>query len=830
MRSTFTLALAAAAVMGPAVASGSTSSSRSRERRSEPYHHSKGRDGAFNPNHPELQAIRRGAITASVADVANQSFDFVIAGGGLAGLVAGARLSEWSNVTVLVIEAGGDGSDVETQQTIPGYTYLHGISSNSPYGWNYTTTNLTGCNMLTKNIPLGRGLGGSGAVNGMFWCRGDSVEYDAWGSLNPNGNQTWDWAEVNKYIMKAENLTVPSQSNIDTFTIPIDTSAHGSGGPLQIGWSSFIYPVVANWVPTWVNMGFAALDLAAGSTHGVTITPSTLNAPIGSRSDSKTAYIEPNSARPNLVVLTGQQVTKVLFNGTKDASGNIIASGVQFAASASDTTYTVNANKEVILTAGTIGTSKLLQLSGIGPTSVLTGVGIDTVLDLPVGYNYQDHVSYTMYFDTVDGIDSWYNLATNDTLQAEALAEWEASKTGVWTYINEAVGYLSGSDILGGSAGATSFVSGLDTTAMVTTLASKYTLPSTVQAGLKKQLDLQTAWLSQSLGQFEIILHLWGKSATSLGVQVALQHPFSRGQTYINSNDPFVMPILDPGYFDIDADVQMMQDATAWVRTMTNTAPMNTIMTNESLPGASVTGDALTTYFKTACGTEYHPIGTASMLPQELGGVVDTNLVVYGTSNLRVLDSSIIPIHVSAHTMASTYGVAEKGCDIIKSQHWYVAPVVSSTSTSASATSSATSSANTESATAEAAAVASTGLSTAAKIGVGVGCGLGAIGVLAAIFLFCLRRKKSKPDTVTKGAYMQGNTSDQWMDGYNTPNAFAMAGQNRPSLDTMATADLHHPNPQAAGYYNPHSPAPQQYTPPSQRPSHLALEQYYDRQ
>lgn len=303
----------------------------------------------------------------------------------------------------------------------------------------------------------------------------------------------------------------------------------------------------------------------------------------------------------------------------------------------------------------------------------------------------------------------------------------------MWTYINEAVGYLSGSDILGGSAGATSFVSGLDTTAMVTTLASKYTLPSTVQAGLKKQLDLQTAWLSQSLGQFEIILHLWGKSATSLGVQVALQHPFSRGQTYINSNDPFVMPILDPGYFDIDADVQMMQDATAWVRTMTNTAPMNTIMTNESLPGASVTGDALTTYFKTACGTEYHPIGTASMLPQELGGVVDTNLVVYGTSNLRVLDSSIIPIHVSAHTMASTYGVAEKGCDIIKSQHWYVAPVVSSTSTSASATSSATSSANTESATAEAAAVASTGLSTAAKIGVGVGCGLGAIGVLAAI-------------------------------------------------------------------------------------------------
>lgn len=174
-------------------------------------------------------------------------------------------------------------------------------------------------------------------------------------------------------------------------------SAHGSTGPIQTGLCEYIFDAVANWIPAWITLGIPAKDLWAGSTRGVMITPSTINPINQTRSDSKAGYIDPLPPRSNLVILTGQQVTSVIFNGST-VDGNVVASGVTFQSGSGSTSYSVQANKEVILAGGTVGSPQILQLSGVGPATRLTNLGINSVIDLPVGYNLQDHVSTSMYW------------------------------------------------------------------------------------------------------------------------------------------------------------------------------------------------------------------------------------------------------------------------------------------------------------------------------------------------------------------------------------------------------------------------------------------------
>ena len=177
----------------------------------------------------------------------------------------------------------------------------------------------------------------------------------------------------------------------------IDEDRHGTTGPIQTGMSEYIFDAVANWIPAWVTLGLPAKDLWSGSTRGATITPSTINVVNQTRSDSKAGYIDPLPPRSNLVILTGQQVTSDIFNGST-VDGNAVASGVTFQSASGATSYSVQANKEVILAGGTVGSPQILQLSGVGPAARLRALGINSVIDLPVGYNLQDHVSTSMYW------------------------------------------------------------------------------------------------------------------------------------------------------------------------------------------------------------------------------------------------------------------------------------------------------------------------------------------------------------------------------------------------------------------------------------------------
>ncbi|CAE6529749.1 unnamed protein product [Rhizoctonia solani] len=653
-------------------------------------------DTAHNPDNPNRHLLAR-AVTADPTKLDGKSFDFVIIGGGTAGLAMASRLTEYSNATVAVIEAGGDGSAHVDNINIPGYSYLHGLTG-SDADWSYTITNQTNAGNRATKWPRGKVLGGSGSTNGMFWGIGSARDWDAWSTLFPTSSASyntsklangtpasfpWSWSTIQHYHKKSETFHAPSADQQTKFGMTIDADAHGNSGPIQTTMSEYIYDPIVNWVPTLVNVGMKKGDLASGDTNVATITPSTLNPTNYTRSNSLAGYITPVGPRSNLVILTGMQATGLVW-GSKTSIG-AVATGVSFAASAGSQTYSVKASKEVIICGGVIGSAQLLQVSGVGPKSLTDSLNIKSIVDLPgVGQNLQDHEATSVTW-SVDGA-TWWDLMSNDTLQAEALAEYRASSTGLWTYINEAVAYPNIQDIMGTTVDTWISSVSSQLSSALSSLSKAQSLDSTVLKGITEQFNIQLDMLKNGVGQLEIIMTMLAGQG-SAGIQVAQQHAWSRGELKITSASVFDYPTLNPNYLSNGWDVDIMNAGIKFVRRVGSTAPMSSYLKTESATTSGATTDAaINTFVANAIATGYHPIGTCSMLPLDMGGVVDTTLRVYGTANVRVIDASVMPIHVTAHTMAPAYAIAEYGADIVKMAYWPVPPSLSTTSGSAGAT------------------------------------------------------------------------------------------------------------------------------------------------
>ena len=274
-------------------------------------------------------------------------------------------------------------------------------------------------------------------------------------------------------------------------------------------------------------------------------------------------------------------------------------------------------------------------------------------------------------------------------------------------------------------------------------MTSWHNLPANVASGLADQYAIQQQWLTNEVGQHEILLTMLGNNGNlnEIGIQVAYQHPWSRGTIFINSSDPFVKPIIDPAYFGVGYDIDIMNMGSEFARKLAAAAPLNTVLINETSPGPTITGDGLSNFTKQHAGTEYHPIGTCSMIPKDKGGVVDTNLVVYGTANVRVIDCSVMPLHISAHTMTSGYGIAEKGADIIKLK--YFATNNDGASETTASVGKATDTAVTGGANGGGGS-SSSALSLGAKIGIGAGAGAAALAILGGLVSSSLSTKPTE--------------------------------------------------------------------------------------
>lgn len=532
-----------------------------------------------------------------------QTYDFIIVGSGSAGSVLADKLSASGRFSVLVLEAGGSDRRFYVQMPLGyGKTFF-----DPAVNWNYKAEPDPGLAGNADHWPRGKLLGGSSSINAMVWIRGAREDFDDWRAA---GNPGWGYDD----LLPAFKALEDNEAGADTW--------RGTGGPLHIsGTANAVHLLTKRYLAAGQQAGLPFNpDFNGAAQEGVgTYQISTKN---GRRMSAARAFLRPAMKRANVRVETNALATRILFEGKR-------AVGVEYLQNGE--TKTARAGREVILSGGSINSPQLLQLSGIGPSALLGGLGIPVVhASENVGANLQDHV----------GIN--YTFKGKVPTLNQILRPWWGKLLVGMQYILTRSGPLSLSMNHGGGFFRTD--------------------PAFSRPNMQLYFQAFSTVIPKSGERPILTPDPWP------GFSIGLSNcrPSSRGEIMIRSSNPLEYPKILANAYSTNADVDEMLAAVKFVRKIASMPAMAEIIREEVLPGPSIQSDAdLITDFRKRSGTVYHPVSTCRMGPDPARAVVDPRLKVHGLEGLRVIDASIFPDNITGNTNAASIMTGWKGAELV---------------------------------------------------------------------------------------------------------------------------------------------------------------------
>ncbi|KAJ7267567.1 aryl-alcohol oxidase-like protein [Mycena haematopus] len=461
----------------------------------------------------------------------------------------------------------------------------------------------------------------------MAYTRGSKEDYDRWAKVT--GDDGWSWDQLIPYMRKNERFSPPADHH--NTTGQFNPAVHGFNGINSVTLPGFPTVLDSRVIETTTELAEFPFNIDMNSGYQLGIGWDQQTVKNGSRSSSATSYLAPQFvARPNLHVLLHARVTRVL-----QTSSNTFRT-VEFVQDLAGEKLTLTASKEVILSAGSIGTPNILLHSGIGNSSTLTSLGIKPVHNLPsVGQNLTDHPLVFLSF-LVNSTGTWETAERNATLAAEQLAQWTTTRTG--PLVDNPANHLGWFRIPGNSSIFEEFP---DPAAGPNTAHYEFIF-------------------------FPGLLSVPPPTGNFMSIVPAVVSPASRGSVTLQSNDSLSDPLIDPNLLSSPVDLFIMREAVKSVlRFVAAPAWQDFVI---SVSGCCLDGDdEIDDFIRVNGGTVYHPSGTAKMSPKgATWGVVDPDLSVKGLNGLRIVDLSVAPLIPAAHTQAATYAIGERASDLIK--------------------------------------------------------------------------------------------------------------------------------------------------------------------